>query len=85
MSAPLPQWLIDAVNQLAPDQRGTALGFAAAGWAAGRDSTRPLPTDPELPQPAAAGFGAGSSLYAERADGPTYLAEHDATLRSRTP
>lgn len=32
----LPRWLIDAVNALPDAHRGVALGFAAAGYVAGR-------------------------------------------------
>ena len=36
-SAELPRWLIDAIGTLPADQRGAALGFAAAGYVTGRD------------------------------------------------
>lgn len=35
-SAELPRWLIDAIATLPADQRGAALGFAAAGYVAGQ-------------------------------------------------
>jgi hypothetical protein len=35
-SAELPRWLVDAIGTLPADQRGAALGFAAAGYVAGR-------------------------------------------------
>lgn len=41
MTDPMPQWLADGA--LAEQHAGTALGYAAAGYVAGRDTPRPAP------------------------------------------
>lgn len=69
----LPQWLVDAAERLPRDQQGTALGFAAAGYLAGRTAASApeptvKPTTDDRDGPATAGQSS------ERAHRPTGFA-----------
>lgn len=79
-SDPLPQWLIDTIHLLPRDQQGTALGFAAAGYVAGRASASPREAASARVH---AAFEAGSMVQAERASGFVYVDPHPADLEAR--
>lgn len=40
----MPQWLVAAAGRLPREQRGVAIGFAAAGWVAALTVERAEPT-----------------------------------------